>query len=50
MRIIEHRNQINWNTSNKSVITKHRLCFKHDFDCEDVEIVEIIDRERYLGK
>jgi len=46
-RISEHRNHINRNTTTQSVITEHRLQFKHDFDWENVEI---LDSERFLGK
>jgi len=46
-RIKEHRNNINWKSANPSVITKHRLNFKHDFDWESVKI---LDNERYVGK
>jgi len=45
-RISEHRNHI-WNTTTQSVITEHRLQFNHDFDWEDVKI---LDSERFLGK
>lgn len=31
-RIKEHRNHINWKTSQHSVITAHRLEYAHDFD------------------
>ncbi|KYN21656.1 hypothetical protein ALC57_05964 [Trachymyrmex cornetzi] len=38
-RIAEHCNHINWKTSNDSVITAHRLQFKHDFDWDNILIV-----------
>jgi len=46
-RISEHRNHINRNTTTQFVITEHRLQFGHDFDWEDVKI---LDSERFLGK
>ncbi|KYN22199.1 hypothetical protein ALC57_05409, partial [Trachymyrmex cornetzi] len=46
-RISEHRNHINSNTSNQSVITDHRLEYNHEFDWEGVRI---LDRERFLNK
>lgn len=46
-RITEHRNHIHRNISTHSVITDHRLQFNHEFDWDDVKI---LDRERYLGK
>jgi hypothetical protein len=46
-RITEHRNHIRRNTTNLSVITEHRLDFNHDFDWENVEI---LDKERFLSK
>ena len=29
-RIVEHRNNINWNTNSQSVITDHRLEYNHE--------------------
>jgi len=46
-RISEHRNHINRNTTTQSVINEHRLQFNHNFDWEDVKI---LDSERFLGK
>jgi len=46
-RISEHRNHINRNTSTQSVITEHRTNFSHEFDWDNVEI---LDRERFLSK
>jgi len=39
-RIEEHRSHIRRNTSQISVITKHRLKHSHDFDWENVEILD----------
>jgi len=25
-------------------------CVLNDFDCQNVEVIEIVDREKYLGK
>jgi len=47
IRISERRNHINKNTKSQSIITKHRLQFKHEFDWDEVEI---LDSERYLEK
>ncbi|KYN26684.1 hypothetical protein ALC57_03945 [Trachymyrmex cornetzi] len=38
-RIAEHRNYINWNTTNKSIITDYRIEFSHEFDWENVQIL-----------
>jgi len=46
-RISEHKNPILRNTSTHSVITEHRLQFNHDFDWEDVEILDV---ERNFNK
>jgi len=46
-RIAEHKNHINRNTTGHSVITDHRISSSHEFDWENVEI---LDRERYLTK
>ncbi|XP_039311308.1 uncharacterized protein LOC120359073 [Solenopsis invicta] len=46
-RITEHRNHIKWNTNSHSVITEHRLNFNHDFDWENIII---LDNERFLGR
>jgi len=31
-RINEYRTHINWNTTQHSVITEHRINYQHDFD------------------
>lgn len=46
-RISEHRNDIRRNDDNISVITDHRINFKHDFDWDNVQI---LDNERFLAK
>jgi len=46
-RIDEHRNHIRRNVTQTSVITEHRLKFSHDFDWENVEI---LDEEVYFNK
>jgi len=46
-RINEHCNNINWKSAKPSVITEHRLSQNHDFDWENVMI---LDNERFLGK
>ena len=46
-RIVEHRNYINRNTTNKSVITDHRIEFNHDFYWENVQT---LDYEIFLNK
>ncbi|KYN09482.1 hypothetical protein ALC57_18401, partial [Trachymyrmex cornetzi] len=46
-RLDEHRNHINRNSNNQSVITEHRIEFNHDFDLENVAI---LDEERSLNK
>jgi len=46
-RISEHRNHINRNTNTHSVITEHRTKFSHEFNWDNVEI---LDRERFLSK
>jgi len=46
-RIAEHKNLINRSTTLHSVITDHRINLSHEFDWENVEI---LDRERYLTK
>jgi len=46
-RIAEHKNHINRNTTAHSVITDHRISSSHEFDWENVEI---LDRKRYLTK
>ena len=45
-KIAEHCNHINWNTTNRSV-TDHRIEFNHDFDWENVQI---LDHEKFLNK
>jgi len=39
-RIDEHRSHIRRNTNQSSVITEHRLEFSHDFDWNNVEILD----------
>ncbi|KAG5321350.1 GBLP protein, partial [Pseudoatta argentina] len=39
-RIAEHRNYIRWNTSSHSVITEHSLDSEHDFDWNNIEILD----------
>jgi len=46
-RISEHKNHIHRNTTTHSIITEHRLNFSHDFERNNVEI---LDKERYLTK
>jgi len=46
-RITEHRNQINSNSPNKTVITEHRLRHNHDFGWTNVKI---LDRETFYWK
>ncbi|KYN19346.1 hypothetical protein ALC57_08319 [Trachymyrmex cornetzi] len=46
-RINEHRNHINWNTTQHSVITEHRISHHHEFDWENIKI---LDNERALNK
>ncbi|KYN22564.1 hypothetical protein ALC57_05036, partial [Trachymyrmex cornetzi] len=46
-RLAEHRNHINRNSNNQSVITEHRIEFDHDFDWENVAV---LDEERSLNK
>ncbi|KYN10230.1 hypothetical protein ALC57_17645, partial [Trachymyrmex cornetzi] len=46
-RLAEHRNHMNRNSNNQSVITEHRIEFDHDFDWENVAI---LDEERSLNK
>jgi len=36
----EHKNHINWNTIQLSVITVHRLELFHEFDWENIKILE----------
>jgi len=43
----EHKNHINRNKTTHSVITNHTLEFSHEFDWENVEI---LDKERFLSK
>src|SRR5436190_52460 len=45
-RLAEHRNHINRNTSQSSVITDHRLS-NHEFDWDEVVV---LDNEKVLGK
>ena len=46
-RIQEHRRQINSSNGTRLVITDHRLSLNHDFNWENVKI---LDRERYLRR
>ncbi|KAM0729416.1 hypothetical protein ACS0PU_004770 [Formica fusca] len=46
-RISEHRNHINRNTTVHSVVTDHRINFNHNFNWEEVEI---LDSEPFLQK
>jgi len=46
-RIEEHRNHIRRDTTQTSVITDHRLKFSHEFDWENVEI---LDEEVYFNR
>ena len=46
-RITEHKNHIRWNTSTRNVITEHRLQEGHDFDWNNVTI---LDEEPYYRK
>jgi len=39
-RIEEHRNHIRRNTTQTSVITEHRLKYSHDFNWDNVEILD----------
>jgi len=47
VRLSEHRNHIKRNTTHNSVITEHKLEFKHEFDWENIKI---LDEERILNK
>jgi len=46
-RIGEHRNHIRRNSPQTSVITDHRLEYNHDFDWDNVEV---LDEERNYNK
>ena len=46
-RISEHRNDIRKSTGNPSVISEHRMLHSHDFNWDNVEI---LDNEMYLNK
>ncbi|KYN28675.1 hypothetical protein ALC57_01928 [Trachymyrmex cornetzi] len=46
-RLTEHRNLETLVVNNQSVITEHRIEFDHDFDWENVAI---LDEERFLNK
>jgi len=46
-RMSEHKKHIRRNTTSRSVITDHRLDLNHDFNWNDVEI---LDNEPYLNK
>ena len=45
--LIKHRNYINRNSNNQSVITEHQIEFKHDFDWENIAI---LDEECFFNK
>jgi len=47
LRIEEHKNHIKRNTTQTSVITEHRLKYSHEFDWENVEI---LDEEVYFNR
>ncbi|XP_018364761.1 PREDICTED: uncharacterized protein LOC108762315 [Trachymyrmex cornetzi] len=47
VRMSEHKNHINRNTSQSSVITDHRLQTSHDFDWDNVKI---LDKEMFWNK
>ena len=40
IRITKHRNHIRHNTSVRSVITEHRLHYDHDFQWDNVKILD----------
>ncbi|EZA55116.1 hypothetical protein X777_05294 [Ooceraea biroi] len=46
-RTSEHRHHIRRNTNTHSVITEHRLNLNHEFDWENVHI---LDKEKFLSK
>jgi len=46
-RIKEHKNHIRRTSTTRSVITDHRLNNNHEFDWDNMEI---LDKERYLSK
>ncbi|EFN73564.1 hypothetical protein EAG_08052, partial [Camponotus floridanus] len=46
-RINEHRKHMNRATTNKSVITEHRLNFDHEFKWDEVKI---LDKESFYNK
>ncbi|KYN29879.1 hypothetical protein ALC57_00670, partial [Trachymyrmex cornetzi] len=46
-RITEHRNHIKYNASTRSVITEHRLQYEHDFQWDNVRV---LDEEPYYRK
>ncbi|KYN30075.1 hypothetical protein ALC57_00468 [Trachymyrmex cornetzi] len=48
----EHKNHINRNTQQKSVITDHRVKYSHEFDWNNVEILdeEIILNKRFTSE
>jgi len=47
IRVNEHRSHITRNSSQQSVITDHRLLYKHDFDWDNVQI---LDEEKNYNK
>jgi len=47
IRINEHKNDINKNSGNLSVISEYRLQSEHDFDWNNTKILY---NERYIGK
>ncbi|KYN27905.1 hypothetical protein ALC57_02691 [Trachymyrmex cornetzi] len=47
VRMSEHRNHINRNTTQSSVITEHRLQTSHDFNWDNIKI---LDKEKFWNK
>jgi len=39
-KIMEHKNHIQWNTSIRSIIIDHRLQEDHEFDWENIAILD----------
>ena len=40
IRITEYHNHIYWNTSTRSVIIEHRLQMTHEFDWNNIQILD----------
>ena len=40
LKIVKHKNHILWNTSTRNIITEHRLQKDHDFDWDNVIILD----------